>query len=196
MQVSRKREAAHRAAPITVPCRIGLVSDTHGWLDPALAEHFAGCALILHAGDVGSAEVLEGLAAVAPVVAVRGNIDHGALFDLPLVAKVEAGPLRIAVLHIAGRPDRPNADAAALLSRPGHRAADLLLTGHSHIPVAGMVGKTAWVNPGAAGHHGFHQMRTAFRLDLDAAGEMQLHRIELGPRGRNPGRRLGDTTRK
>jgi len=172
--------AAPRAAGPT-RARIGLVSDTHGWLDPQLAEWFRGVDLIVHAGDVGREEVLAGLRAVAPLLAVRGNIDGGPLADLPLEAVVDVAGVRIAALHIGGPPARPNRAAAALLAavRP-----DVLVVGHSHIPLAGRVGEVLWVNPGAAGHEGFHTERTAALLELPAQGEPRLLRVHLGPRGR------------
>ncbi|MCB0217104.1 MAG: metallophosphoesterase family protein [Chloroflexi bacterium] len=169
---------------LELPCRIGLVSDTHGWLDPKLLEHFTGLDAILHAGDIGDPAILTALAALAPTVAVRGNIDGGRLLDLPLAALVDLGRprrLRIALLHIAGNPARPSRDARALLERA---RPNLLVVGHSHIAVAGRVGALTWINPGAAGHHGIHDERSAFLLEVDAEGGLQLGRIDLGPRGR------------
>lgn len=162
--------------------RIGLVADTHGWLDPAFTTHFGEVEVILHAGDLGTAAVLDALAAIAPVVAVRGNIDGGALLDLPLETVVEIGGKRIALLHIAGSPRRPTRAARDLLER---ERPDLLIVGHSHIPVVGRVGGALWINPGAAGHQGFHTERTAAILTIDAGGEIQLYRVHLGPRGRS-----------
>ena len=169
-------------APPDVPThRVGLVADTHGWLDPALAEHFAGVELILHAGDVGTEAVLHDLRVIAPVVAVRGNIDGGALFDLPLETVVEVGGKRLALLHIAGSPHRPTRAAKDIIER---ERPDVLVTGHSHIPVVGRVPGTLWINPGAAGRQGFHAERTAGLLTIGADGAVQLYRIHLGPRGR------------
>ena len=96
---------------------IGLIADTHGWLDPAITEQFAGVAHIVHAGDVGDMAVLEALARIAPLTAVRGNIDWGPLSDLPLTALVTVAGLRIAALHIAGSPLKPNAQARDLIAR-------------------------------------------------------------------------------
>ncbi len=170
------------ALRLTPPCRLGLVSDTHGWLDPRLIEAFAGLDAILHAGDVGREEVLEALRAIAPTVAVRGNIDGGALHDLPLTAHVEVGQRRIALLHIAGNPGRPNREARRLIDQ---LAPEVLIVGHSHIPVAGRVGDLTWINPGAAGREGFHPERTAayLEIDSDAPEDMRLLQIGLGPRG-------------
>lgn len=171
-------------SPPSLPRRadtaIGLIADTHGWLDPAIHEQFAGVAHIVHAGDVGDKAVLEALARIAPVTAVRGNIDWGPLQDLPLTALVTVAGLRIASLHIAGSPLKPNAQARDVIAR---LRPDVLLVGHSHIAVAGRVGGTLWINPGAAGRQGFHERRTVAILRVAADGERRLFEIDLGPRG-------------
>ena len=169
------------AAPPADAVRLGLISDTHGWLDPALAEHFAGVDLIVHAGDVGDPHVLAALEAMAPVLAVRGNIDGGPLAALPLSAVRTVRGVRVAALHIAGPPGRPNAEARALVAA---EAPDLLVVGHSHVPGFSQVGSTLVVNPGAAGRHGFHARRTAYLLARGDGGDWQAWRIDLGPRGR------------
>ena len=159
---------------------VGLIADTHGWLDPAIHEHFAGVTHIVHAGDVGTDAVLYELETIAPVTAVRGNIDGGPLADLPMTAMITIGGIRIASLHIAGSPNRPNREARELIAsaRP-----DVFLVGHSHIPIAGRVLGTLWINPGAAGNQGFHDKRTVAVLKIAAGGALQLHEVFLGPRG-------------
>ena len=88
--------------------RIGLVSDTHGLVEPKLAPLFAGCDAIVHAGDVVKPPVLEVLAAIAPLTVVRGNNDAGALLDhLPEVAFLAIGPLTALVVHDLGARERP-----------------------------------------------------------------------------------------
>ena len=96
--------------------RVGLVSDTHGLVDPRLREALAGCDLVLHAGDVVGEEVLLALRAIAPVTAVRGNCDEGTeLGRLPALATVRMGALTALLVHDAGRPEhRPDALSAAL----------------------------------------------------------------------------------
>jgi len=173
----------HTSPPAVAPgsLRIGLLSDTHGWLDPSLLDHFAGAAHIVHAGDVGSPAVLAQLAGLAPVTAVRGNIDSWDLARLPLEALPEIGPHRLAVLHIAGSPRRPRPSAVQLIRR-GRPAA--IVVGHSHMPAVARVEGALWINPGAAGHHGIHAQRTAALLDMAPDGTPTLYRIVLGPRGR------------
>lgn len=159
---------------------IGLISDTHGWLDPAIHDHFAGVAHVVHGGDVGDDAVLHELGMIAPVTAVRGNIDYGVLADLPWTALLAVAGRRIAALHIAGSPTNPNQDARDLVAR---QRPDVLVVGHSHIPIAGRVLGTLWINPGAAGHQGFHTVRTAAVLRIAADGALSLYEITLGPRG-------------
>lgn len=162
------------------PIVIGLISDTHSWLDPSVAEVFAHADTIIHAGDIGNELVLEQLEEIAPVVAVKGNIDGGALRFLPLVASVEAHDKRIFVRHIAGSPKRPNRATRELLAseRP-----DIFIVGHSHIPVVTRVAGALWINPGAAGREGFHEQRFAARLYIDReSGEVTMDRVHFGPR--------------
>jgi uncharacterized protein len=156
------------------------MSDTHGWLDPSLHDWFAGVEMILHAGDVGNEMVLFELETIAPTVAVRGNVDGGPWARaLPLERVVEVGGLRIAMLHIAGSPGRPASEAKVLMER---ERPDLMLVGHSHIPVIQWVGDVLWVNPGAAGRQGLHHERTAAVFLPDE--ERRIDFITLGPRGR------------
>jgi putative phosphoesterase len=158
--------------------KILLISDTHGYLDPAIAERFAGVEMILHAGDVGQEAVLTELRHIAPTVAVRGNVDGGAWGrELPLETVVEIGGMRIALLHIAGNPKNPHADALDLIRR---EQPDLLLVGHSHIPVIERKHGTLWVNPGAAGKQGWHQERTCMLLQIGIERTIDL--ISLGKR--------------
>ena len=107
--------------------RVGLLSDTHGLLDPKLEELFAGCDLILHGGDVARHAVLEALGRLATVVAVRGNNDLGPFGEsLPATAVVEVGALRAFLIHELGSPERPGPTAArartpSASSRPRRR---------------------------------------------------------------------------
>lgn len=160
---------------------VGLVSDTHGFLDPDLLEVFEGVEHIIHAGDIGDPKIVEQLREVAPTTAVRGNIDGGELRFCPLEEVVEVAGKQIAALHIAGSPDRPRKAAVELIRR---RHPDVLVVGHSHVPVVGRVDDTLWINPGAAGRQGFHRQRTAALLHITDDGELQLDRVILGPRSR------------
>lgn len=139
--------------------RIGLVSDTHGLLDPRLGELFAGCDAIVHAGDVVKAAVLAGLREIAPVTAVRGNNDDGPGFaHLPETALVTVGPLTLLVVHDLGPRERPIPPARSILA---HRRPEILVHGHSHRPGAAVLAGTLFVNPGSAGPRRFSLPRTA-----------------------------------
>jgi hypothetical protein len=139
---------------------VGLIADTHGLLRPEVFEAFAGIEHVLHAGDVGSQDVLDGLAALAPVTAVGGNVDGG--LDLPEVARLELAGVRVVVVqgHRLGS-RTPETVAAA------HPDAGLVVFGHSHRPVVGRVGDLLAVNPGSAGRRRFRDPVTVALADLD-----------------------------
>jgi uncharacterized protein len=162
--------------------RAGLVADTHGLVDPNLERLFWGCDLVLHAGDVGKESVLASLRAVAPVWAVRGNVDEpGPLEGLPDVLRVDLGGLTALLVHDLGPPGAPRPAAARAIAR--HRS-EIVVHGHSHRPGHALVGGVLFVNPGSAGPRRFSLPRTAgvlavegrsIRLDLfDLAGPVPL----------------------
>jgi len=122
--------------------RIGLISDTHGLLREEALAALGGCELIVHAGDVGRAEILDALRAIAPVVAVRGNVDTAEWAEaLPLREVVEANGARLYILHNLNELDL-NPRAAGF---------DIVITGHTHRPVQFEKDGVLFVNPGSAG---------------------------------------------
>jgi uncharacterized protein len=145
--------------------RAGLVSDTHGLFEPRLVELFAGCDVLLHAGDVVGPAILRDLARLAPLHAVRGNNDVGPDDGaLPELAWVELGALTALVVHEIGSPARlapPVRSALAL--RPAH----IVVHGHSHRPGAAVEAGLLFVNPGSAGRRRFSLPRAAGLLDVD-----------------------------
>ena len=141
---------------------IGLISDTHGLLRRGAVDALRNCELIIHAGDVGRPEVLDELRAVAPVVAVRGNVDHGAWADR-LPETVVAG--NIFVIH----------DAKQLEHVPP--GCDIVVSGHSHKPGQQERGGILYINPGSAGPRRFHLPITVARLYPDRRVEF----VELAP---------------
>ncbi len=137
--------------PRREPIRVGVISDTHGLIRPEALAALRGCAHILHAGDVGSAEVLQALERVAPVFAVRGNIDRGDLARrLPATAVVEIGGLRLGVTH----------NLHLGLLDPETDRLDVLVYGHSHRPEQHRRQRCLWLNPGSAGPSRFGRPAT------------------------------------
>ena len=141
-------------------CRVasvGLISDTHGLLRPEALVALRGSDLIIHAGDVGTPEIIEKLRAIAPVVAVRGNIDKDVWASrLPSTAIVEAGSALIYVLH----------DIAQLDLDPTASPFNAVISGHSHKPGHTERNGVMYVNPGSAGPRRFQLPITVARLDL------------------------------
>lgn len=136
---------------------VGLISDTHGLLRPEAVRALAGSDLIVHAGDVGKPGILEELRAIAPVVAVRGNVDQGDwAMALPLTAVAEAGPVLIYVLH----------DVNTLDLDPVAAGFGVVVSGHSHKPATLEKSGVLFINPGSAGPRRFKLPVTVARLDL------------------------------
>jgi putative phosphoesterase len=129
------------------PHIIGVISDTHGLLSPAAVAALQGSELIIHAGDVGKLEIIDGLREIAPVEAIRGNVDHGIWAQgLPQTRTVEVGGVRIFVIHNI---DDLSIDAAAA----GYAA---VISGHSHRPSAVQKNGVLFLNPGSAGPRRFN----------------------------------------
>jgi len=137
--------------------RVGLISDTHGLLRPEALRALEGSDLIVHAGDVGRPDVLEGLKAIAPVVAVRGNVDRGAWASaLPESAVAQAGSVLIYVLH----------DVSQLDLDPAAGGFGMVVFGHSHQQARYTRSGVLFVNPGSAGPRRFSLPVTVARADF------------------------------
>lgn len=163
--------------------KIGLLSDTHSYLDNKIHEYFTSCDEIWHAGDIGDPAVLHQLQTWKPVRAVYGNIDEKVLqTTLPEDCWFTCGELTVLMTHIAGAPPNYNPRIKQLLKS---RKADILVCGHSHI--LRVVKDPAWsmlyINPGAAGNHGFHHVKTILRFTIDGKQLKDMEVIELGKRG-------------
>ena len=159
--------------------RIGLLSDTHSYLDHQIFTHFDGCDEIWHAGDVGDLTVWEQLRAFRPLRIVSGNIDREST-DLPLSQRFILEDLTIWMTHIGGSPPKYNP-----VVRPVLKASppDLFICGHSHILKVvrdPAMNNLLFINPGAAGKTGFHVLRTAIRFSLDKGRILDMQVIELG----------------
>lgn len=163
--------------------KIGLLSDTHSFLDPKVFDYFQGCDEIWHGGDFGIG-VLEQLESFKPVRAVFGNID-----DLELRTKLPEDlwftceGLSVFMTHIGGAPPNYNPRVKKILSA---RIPDIFICGHSHIL---RIKKDAsyknmlYLNPGAAGNHGFHSVKTLVRFEISGTEIKNMEVIELGKRG-------------
>jgi len=159
---------------------LGILSDTHNYFHPQLPEVLAEVDLILHAGDVGTPEVLDELEKVAPVRAVYGNIDGQAIkHRAPEYQRFRTEGLRVLMTHIGGRPGRWPKGIGPLLQR---ERPDVFICGHSHILRIERVkalGGMLYLNPGAAGQQGFHQVKTCVRLQVEGGAAKQAEVVHL-----------------
>ncbi|HLZ93194.1 MAG TPA: metallophosphoesterase family protein [Candidatus Acidoferrum sp.] len=153
------RDAIREDSAPRNPQKIGLISDTHGLLREEALQALRGSELIIHAGDVGDPEILEALRKIAPVIAVRGNVDTAEWARaLPETAVAEAGGVHIYVLHDVHALDL-NARAAGF---------SIVVSGHSHKPSRSERDGVTYINPGSAGPRRFDLPITVARLDLEA----------------------------
>ncbi|HHB77771.1 MAG TPA: metallophosphoesterase [Saprospiraceae bacterium] len=161
--------------------RIGILSDTHSYLDEPLIKFFEECDEIWHAGDIGDRLVTDTLAELRPLRAVYGNIDTPELRQqFPENQIFELEGLKVLITHIGGYPGRYTSRVKDILLKEN---IDLYVCGHSHIlkvmhdPVFDLL----HINPGAAGVSGFHTVRTAVRLTL--GGEEKISNLQVGEFG-------------
>jgi len=146
---------------------IGVISDTHGLLRPEAKDALAGCDAIVHAGDIGQPQVLDELTAIAPVTAIRGNVDKWAV-DLPDTEVVEIAGRYLYVIH----------DLKALDLDPSAAGFDAVISGHSHAPSVDTRDGVLYLNPGSAGPRRFKLPVALARLTVRDAG-LDAEIIEL-----------------
>jgi uncharacterized protein len=150
--------------------KVGLISDTHGLLRPEAMAALAGSDFIIHAGDIGDPKVLEGLSRLAPVTAIRGNVDRGAwASSLPDTEVLQAGDAFIYVVHNVDDLD------------PGAAGFQAVVSGHSHSPGQREKDGVLFVNPGSAGPRRFSLPIAAGRLVIDGT-QVTAEIIELDVR--------------
>ena len=148
---------------------VGVISDTHGLLRPEALAALAGAGLIIHAGDIGNAEIVEALSRVAPVAAVRGNNDRGGWAEpFPEFEAVEVGGVFVYVLH----------DLKELTIDPAAAGFRVVVSGHSHRPLAEERRGVLYLNPGSAGPRRFKLPVTLARLRLNG-GDADAEIINL-----------------
>jgi putative phosphoesterase len=170
--MSRRNERAYEVklagtdSGLSTPILIGVISDTHGLLRPEALVALRGSERIIHAGDVGPPEILEKLATIAPVTAVRGNVDKEPWArKLPQTEVIEIGGVSIYVLH----------DLAQLDLKPEASGLDVVISGHSHVPKQETRNAVLYLNPGSAGPRRFKLPISVGRLIVEQGkvrGEM------------------------
>ncbi|WP_373523309.1 metallophosphoesterase [Aquiflexum sp.] len=163
--------------------KIGLISDSHGYIDQKVIDHLQEVDEIWHAGDIGDLRVLENLPGGKVKRIITGNIDDQlARQSFPEEIWMEIEGLQIGIIHIAGKPPRY---VKGIKEKINHRKTQLLVCGHSHICKVEF-DKTLnclYMNPGAIGQHGFHVMRTMLLFEIINAKIQNLRVVELGKRG-------------
>ena len=141
--------------------RIGIISDTHGLLRPEAERRLAGVDHIIHGGDIGNPDIIAALRRIAPVTAIRGNVDTGNWANE--YAETE-------LVQLAGRSIFVVHDLKTLRIDPAARGIDVVVSGHSHIPKIDTVGGVLYLNPGSAGRRRFSLPITLATLDVTADG--------------------------
>lgn len=164
--------------------KIGILSDTHSYLEEQIFEYFKDVDMVWHAGDIGSSTVTNALQKFKPLYAVYGNIDDYSIrAEFPENLSLEIEGCKILITHIAGPLGKYTPRVQQLLQS---YTPNILVCGHSHIvkvakdPKYGLL----HINPGAAGIHGFHKMRTAIRMEIENGKPQKMELIELGLRGK------------
>lgn len=162
--------------------RIGIISDTHGYLDEAVLHHFKDCDEIWHAGDFGNDLLAEQLRKFKPLRGVYGNIDGQDIRSVyPELLTWTCEEVKVMMLHIGGYPPKYNSRSKPVIlsEKP-----QLFISGHSHILKIMFDDKLQClhINPGAAGKHGWHKVRTLVKLTIDGKDMKDCQVIELGSR--------------
>ncbi|WP_417779104.1 metallophosphoesterase family protein [Stutzerimonas xanthomarina] len=150
--------------------RIGIISDTHGLLRPEALAALQGCEHIIHAGDIGKPEVLEGLRSLAPLDVIRGNVDSGDWATaIPQTLDLQLGGLRIHVTH----------DVKTMDINPVAEGVAVVIAGHSHQPKIEQVNGVLYLNPGSAGRRRFTLPISLALLDIED-GQSRAQLVTLG----------------
>jgi uncharacterized protein len=164
--------------------KIGLMSDTHSYLDPKVFQYFDTCDEIWHAGDFGTLAVVDALRAFKPLRGVYGNIDNRIIqAEMPLDLRFECAGLQVFMTHIGGYPGRYEPRVRTILQQDPPNGG-LFISGHSHILKAMPDPKLGFLhlNPGACGNEGWHQVKTLMRFEIHDGKIDKLEVIEIGKR--------------
>lgn len=163
--------------------KILLLSDTHSYIDAAILKYVNLADEVWHAGDIGDLRVTDTIKKIKPLRAVFGNIDnHEARLEFPLHNRFMCEGVDVWITHIGGYPDKYN---VAIREEIKKNPPKLFICGHSHILKVQFDKKLnlLHMNPGAAGIHGFHQVRTMLRFEIDGDKIQNLEIIEIGKKG-------------
>lgn len=158
------------------------MSDTHGYIDPKIYTYFKDVDEIWHAGDVGSVDVIDELRKFKPLRGVYGNIDDYVIRkELPEFNRFLCEDVEVLITHIGGKPGKYSKPALEELEK---KAPKLFICGHSHILLVKMDPrfKMLWMNPGACGYKGFHDVKTILRFSITGDRIHDLEAIEIGKR--------------
>ena len=175
--------------------KIGVISDTHGFLDPGIFDHFIRCDEIWHAGDIGTMRLADALESFKPLRAVHGNIDDKDLhirYPEDLFFTVEG--LSVWITHIGGAPPRYDPRIKKILNT---KAPDIFICGHSHTLRIGRdpgYSGMLYINPGAAGNQGFHPVKTLVRFEILNKEIKNMDVVEMGKRGIISDQTISDQT--
>jgi putative phosphoesterase len=165
--------------------KIGVLSDTHGWIDPAVYKHFTGVDEIWHAGDAGNIDVITELESFRPLRAVWGNVDD---FRVRSATKeyqfFRVGNKNVLIIHIGGYPGHYSPRALELIRE---LKPDIFVCGHSHIVkvIYDSSHKMLCINPGSAGRTGIHKVMTLLRFIIEGDNVSDMEVIEFRGRGRS-----------
>lgn len=159
--------------------QIGIISDTHSYIDDKIIDFFSNCDIIFHAGDIGSTEVFDRISQTNKLISVYGNIDDYSIREFTKeIEKIKIENVNVLMTHIGGYPGRytPKFRKQIELSKP-----NLVITGHSHIlkVIFDKKHNHLHINPGAYGKSGFHKVRTCIRLVIDGSKIKDLEILEI-----------------
>jgi putative phosphoesterase len=154
--------------------RLGVISDTHNFLDPKVHQFFAGVEHILHAGDIGTPRIILDLEAIAPVTSVMGNTDDPG-FHYPLIETVTLAKRKFLVHHIVD----PHHLTDELQRKIAYEQPDVVVFGHTHKPFSASINGTLFFNPGYAGKQRFELKRSVALLVMDES-RMESEYLTLG----------------